>query len=170
MTASFDERLRYGSYAIAAVLALIAYFWLDAEPDRPTQAVARNFLENEGLPQLRLLENGTRREARRDLFAFVNHAQTELQATPIFPAPEAVTSEASPRTPDLLSNLQVMGLVRQTDSVTILVRVGTALITVGLGEQFGAGDALSVQSVEGRRVIIFDNASRTSRTFVLSEE
>ena len=45
-----------------------------------------------------------------------------------------------------------------------------ALVTVGLGEGFGAGKALRVQSTEGRQVLVVDNASNTSRTFMLSEE
>ena len=88
------------------------------------------------------------------------------------PAPEPELSPAAPSAPDLLSDIQVDGVVRRGNSVTVLVRLGSAPmpLTVGLGERFGTGDALVVQSVEGRRVIVFDNGSQTSRTFTLSEE
>ena len=72
--------------------------------------------------------------------------------------------------PDLLANVQAMGVVRRNDAVTILVRVGTRLLTVGLGEPFGEGDALRVDSIEGRNVLIVDRTSGSSRNFRLSEE
>ena len=54
--------------------------------------------------------------------------------------------------------------------MTILVRVGDRLVTVGLHEPFGEGDALRVDSVEGRNVLIHDRTSGASRNFRLSEE
>ena len=43
-------------------------------------------------------------------------------------------------------------------------------MTVGLGEPFGEGDALRVDSIEGRNVLIVDRTSGNSRNFHLSEE
>lgn len=173
MTASFSERLRYAAYAILAVLAAAAYLLLDTGADQPAADAARKVLHAEGLPQLRQLESAALREPRRDLFAFFKPAEPEIQVAPPPPAaePEPAATTA-PSAPDLLSDVQVDGVVRRGNSVTVLVRLGSApmALTVGLGERFGAGDALNVQSVDGRRVIVFDNSSQTSRTFTLSEE
>jgi hypothetical protein len=165
MTASFSERLRYAAYGIAAILALIAYYLLDAETDSPVPDAAPKHSQSEGLPTLRLIDNEAGREAGRDLFSFVKASQIEVQAPAFVPALRPVS-----RSPDLLADLQVMGLVRRAGSVTILLRDGPDLVTVELGQRFGAGDALSVQSIEGRQVLIVDNTSRTSRTFTLTEE
>ena len=81
-----------------------------------------------------------------------------------------VQREPAPDKPDLLANVQAIGLVRRNDSVTILIRVGARLLTVGLGEPFGEGDALRVDAIEGRSVLIVDRTSGTSRNFHLSEE
>ncbi len=167
---SSSERLRYAAYAILAILAAAAYLLMDMGQDQPAPEAARKFIQGEGLPQLRPLENATRREPRRDLFAFGRPIEAEEQvAAPLPPEPVAA-APAEPGAPDLLSDLQVDGVVRRGDTVEVLVHLGAAPITVRLGEPFGTGDALRVQSVEGRRVIVFNNSSRTSRTFTLSEE
>ena len=170
MTVSINERLRYAVYATFAILTVAAYFWLDAGQDQPVEA-ARKLLQTEGLPRLRPLESAAHSEPRRDLFAYFKPAETVIQpAAP--PAPSEPEPAATPTVADLLSDLQVDGVVRQGNSVSVLVRLGNAPmpITVAPGERFGTGEALDVQSVEGRTVIVFDNNAHISRTFVLSEE
>lgn len=127
-------------------------------------------MQNEALPQLHLVETDVRREPGRDLFAFFKASPVEEQVPAgaprdTIPAP-AVQTEA----PNALAGIQVLGLVRSTGSVTILLRDNNTLMTVALGEHFGAGDALYVQSIEDRNVIVIDSASRASRSFALSEE
>jgi hypothetical protein len=104
-------------------------------------------------------------EARRDLFAF-GRGEPAAETPVVSLAP----SQPEADKPDLLANVQALGLVRRNESVTILIRVGTRLVTVGLGESFGEGDALRVGSIEGRNVLFVDRASGNSRNFHLSEE
>jgi hypothetical protein len=174
MKLSVNERLRYVAYAMFAILAVAAYFWLEAREDRPAAEGARKFLQAEGLPQLRPLESAAHLEPRRDLFAYFKPAEAGIQpaAPPPASEPELAPAMPVPGPPDLLSAVQVDGVVRQGDSVSVLIRLGDAPlpITVTPGERFGSGEALAVQSVQGRTVIVFDNNAGASRTFVLSEE
>ncbi len=172
MTANVNGKLRYTVYATLVVLAGGAYWLLDSGPDQPAPEAVRKFLHGEGLPRLRPLEDAGLQEPRRDLFAFSKPAEAGIQVAMPSLAPEPAPSAAAPSTPDLLSDLRVDGVVRQDNYLTVLVRLGNAPMpfAVGLGQPFGAGAALSVQSVDGRKVIVFDNTSRTSRSFILSEE
>jgi hypothetical protein len=169
MTANFNERMRYAAYAIVAVLALAVYI-LSGSPDEiPGGRTALAPVQSEGLPPLRLLEAEGGREPLRDLFAFAR-AGGENDAPPPVAFPVPAPTGSQPVAPDLLADIQVVGLVRHTDSITVLIHLQSRLITVGLGEKFGAGEALSVQSVEGRNVTITDSTSQKSRIFALSEE
>ena len=172
MSASFSERTRYAAYAAVAIVAFIGYFSLDAQTDRPAQEAARIFPQSSGLPALSLTGNDGPRGAGRDVFAFAAAAQPDAEATPILSAPEpaSAAAETVQARPSPLAGIEVVGFVRRSDSVTVLLRMEMALVTVGLGEGFGAGKALRVQSTEGRQVLVVDNASNTSRTFTLSEE
>ncbi len=172
MSASFSERTRYAAYAAVAIVAFIGYFSLDAQTDRPAREAARIFPQSGGLPALSLAGSDGPRGAGRDVFAFAAPAQPEVQAAPIVSAPEpaSAAAETVQARPSLLAGIEVVGFVRRSDSVTVLLRMETALVTVGLGEGFGAGKTLRVQSTEGRQVLVVDNASNTSRTFTLSEE
>jgi hypothetical protein len=165
MIAGFGERLRYGAYGITAVFAVLAYFWADAESDGTAPSAARRPISGESLPVLRLVDTETRPKAGRDLFAFVRTGPADVETPPVLAAAETASGR-----PDLLTNLDVIGLVRRAGSVTILLHEGASLITVELGQRFGADDALSVQSIDGRQVLIVDNVSHTSRTFTLTEE
>jgi hypothetical protein len=171
MTVSFGERLRYAAYAILAVLAIAAYFLMDTGQDRMGPGAARLPGPGEGLPWLRTFEGTGQREARRDLFAYGGATPGEAEPPPPPPVIEQAVAPP-PAIADPLSGIRVDGLVRQRGVTMVLVRLPTAPIpiTVALGERFGAGDALSVQSVEDRKVTVFNNSMQTSRIFTLSEE
>jgi len=167
MTVFLGERLRYGAYALMAAAASTAYLLLGSGSDQLPIEAGRRAVQSEELPILLPLDTEVEQEARRDLFAFGRGE----------PAGETMTSAVSlapdqpvPDKPDLLASVQAIGVVRRNDSVTVLVRVGPRLLTVGLGESFGEGDALRVDSIEGRNVLIVDRTSGTSRNFHLSEE
>ena len=162
------ERLRYVAYAALAVAAVAVYIELDQDAGQTAAGTVRRSIPAEGLPILQPLDTEAGGEARRDLFAFGGSAP----AVEVVPAVEMapVVSEPVQEKPDLLANVQAMGAVRQNDAVTVLVRVGSRLLTVGVGEPFGDGYALYVQSVQGRNVSINDKTSGASRTFHLSEE
>jgi hypothetical protein len=164
-----SERLRYAAYALLGAAAIIAYFWLDSDPDQVPIGAARKAVSSEDFPILQPLDTEVEQEARRDLFAF-GRGDMAVETPPL---PASLTPDqpaAAPEKPDLLANVQAMGVVRRNDSVTVLVRVGARLLTVGLGEAFGEGDALRVDSIEGRHVLIVDKTSGSSRNFLLSEE
>lgn len=169
MTVSFSERLRYGAYAILAILAAGAYLLLGAEQRQSAPDSKRSFFQGEYLPQLRAFENAAQRDPQRDLFA--NSRPIEAGSQVISPPPAVEPGRTLTSAPHLLSDVKVDGVVKG-DSVKVLVRLGPAPlpITVGLGEPFGQDKALSVQSVEGRRVTLLDKTSHTSRVFTLSEE
>lgn len=163
------ERLRYAAYAVLGTAAIIAYFWLGSDPDQMPIVAARKAVSGDDLPILQPLDTEVEQEARRDLFAFGRgDAAVETPSLPASLTPDQ--PEPAPEKPDLLANVQAMGVVRRSDSVTVLVRVGARLLTVGLGESFGEGDALRVDSIEGRHVQIVDKTSGSSRNFLLSEE
>ena len=166
----FDsERFRYVAYAILAAAAALAYFLLGSGTEQLPIEVARKTMQNEELPVLQLLDSEVEREARRDLFAFGGGGTvTAVTLPPASFTPDQPDSQ--PEKPSLLANIQALGIVRRNDAVTILVRVGTQLLTVGLGEPFGEGDALHVESIEGRDVVIVERSSGNSRKFRLSEE
>ena len=164
-----SERLRYAAYALLVAAAVVAYFWLDSDPDQMPVEAARKAVSSEDLPILQPLDTEVEQEARRDLFAF-GSGDTAAEMAPLAASLTPAEPESVPEKPDLLANVQAMGLVRRDDSVTVLVRVGTRLLTVGLGEPFGEGDALRVDSIEGRNVLIVDKTSGSSRNFRLSEE
>ena len=165
MTVFLGERLRYGAYALMAAAAFIAYFLLGSGPDQLPIEAGRRAVQSEELPILLPLDTEVEQEARRDLFAFG-------RGEPVgeTPAVSLAPDQPVPDKPDLLASVQAIGVVRRNDSVTVLVRVGPRLLTVGLGESFGEGDALRVDSIEGRNVLIVDRTSGTSRNFHLSEE
>jgi hypothetical protein len=170
MTMNFGERLRYAAYAAAAVLAIVAYLLLDTGQDPAGPGSARNLAEGEGLPGLHTFGSGSQRDGRRDLFAF---GRTE--AEPDIPPPPPEVEQASapaPTVADPLSDIRVDGLVRQRGITMVLVRVPAAPvpISVALGERFGTDNALSVQSVEDRKVTVLNNSTQTTRIFTLSEE
>jgi hypothetical protein len=163
------ERLRYAAYAILGAAAVIAYFWLGSDPDQMPIGAARKAVSGDELPILQPLDTEVEQEARRDLFAFGRgDAAVETPSLPASLTPDQ--PEPAPEKSDLLANVQAMGVVRRSDSVTVLVRVGARLLTVGLGESFGEGDALRVDSIDGRHVQIVDKTSGSSRNFLLSEE
>ncbi len=140
----------------------------NSDPGQLPVEAARKAIPGEDLPILQPLDTEVEQEARRDLFAFGRGeaAETTLSQASLTPdQPETALEK-----PDLLANVQAMGVVRRNDAVTILVRVGTRLLTVGLGEPFGEGDALRVNSIEGRNVLIVERTSGSSRNFRLSEE
>lgn len=169
MTVFLGERLRYAAYALMAAAAAIAYFLLGSGPDQLPGDAGRKSIQSEDLPILQPLDTEVDQEARRDLFAFgrgEGAAETMTPAVNLAP----VQREPASDKPDLLANVQAIGLVRRNDSVTILIRVGAGLLTVGLGEPFGEGHALRVDSIEGRNVLIVDRTSGASRNFHLSEE
>ncbi len=169
MAGFLSERMRYAAYALLAAVALIGYFWLDFDQDQSPAETARRAASTEELPILQPLDTEVEQEARRDLFAFGGGEAAMAAAPP----PANLTPEPAnlaPERPDLLANVQAMGVVRRQDSVTVLVRVGAQLLTVALGEPFGEGAALRVASIEGRNVQIVDKTSGASRSFRLSEE
>jgi hypothetical protein len=167
MTVFLGERW-YGAYALLVAAAVIAYFWLDSDPGQLPVETARKAIPSEDLPILQALDTEVEQEARRDLFAFGRGEPAETTPSQASLTPDQ--PETALEKPDLLANVQAMGVVRRNDAVTILVRVGTRLLTVGLGEPFGEGDALRVDSIEGRNVLIVDRTSGSSRNFRLSEE
>ena len=169
MTVFLGERLRYGAYALMAAAASIAYFLLGSNPDQLPIEAGRKAILSEELPILQPLDTEVDQEAHRDLFAF---GRGESDAETMTPAVNVTPDQAEPvsEKPDLLANVQAVGVVRRSDSVTILIRVGARLVTVGLGEPFGEGDALRVAAIEGRNVLIVDRTSGSSRNFHLSEE
>jgi hypothetical protein len=166
----FDsERFRYGAYAVLAAAAALAYFLLDFGPEQRPIEATRKAIQNEELPVLQPLDSEVEQEARRDLFAFGGGGSVTELILP--PASSALDQSGSPaEKPSLLANVQALGVVRRSGSVTILVQVGTQLLSVGLGEPFGEGDALYVESIGGRDVVIVEKSSGNSRNFRLSEE
>jgi len=166
MTVFLSERLRYGAYALMAAAAVAAYFWLSSDPDQTAIEAARKAIPSEDLPILHALDTEVEQDARRDLFAFGGGAPGVEMTPPAAIMPDQPAIER----PDLLASVQPMGVVRTNESITILVRVGNRLMTVGLGEPFGDGEALRVDSIQGRNVLIVDRTSGTSRNFRLSEE
>ena len=169
MTVVLGERLRYGAYGLMAAAAALAYFLLGSDPDQLPIEAGRRAVQSEELPILQPLDTEVDQEARRDLFAFGRGEPVSETMTPaVSLAPDL--PEPVPDKPDLLANVQAIGVVRRNDSVTVLIRVGARLLTVGLGEPFGEGDALRVDSIEGRSVLIVDRTSGNSRNFHLSEE
>ncbi len=169
MTVSFDERLRYAAYAVLAVLAITAYFLMDTGQDRMGPDAARSPGQGERLPWLRTFEGAGQHDVRRDLFAYGSPTPAEAELPP--PVIEQAVAPP-PAIADPLTGIRVDGLVRQRGVTMVLVRLPAAPIpiTVAPGERFGAGDALSVQSVEDRKVTVFNNSMQTSRIFTLSEE
>ena len=166
MTLFHNERLRYAAYAILAALAALAYLGLGADREQLPIRTARSAIQYEELPVLQPLDTEADQEAGRDLFVFGGRAPiTET----ILPAPLPAPS-LTPEKPSLLFSVQALGIVRTKGSVTILVRVGTQLLTVGVGEPFGDGNALEVQSIQGRKVVVVERTSGNSRNFQLSEE
>ncbi len=165
MTVFLGERLRYGAYGLMAAAASIAYLLLGSDPDQLSTEAGRRAVQSEELPILLPLDTEVEQEARRNLFAF-GRGEPETTMPAVSLAPDLLV----PDKPDLLASVQAVGVVRRNDSVTVLVRVGPRLLTVGLGEPFGEGDALRVDSIEGRNVLIVDRSSGTSRNFHLSEE
>jgi hypothetical protein len=168
MTVFLGERLRYGAYALMAAAAALAYFLLGSDPGQLPIEGGRKAVQSEDLPILQPLDTEVDQEARRDLFAFGGGEPAETMTHAASLAPDQ--PEQGPDKPDLLANVQAIGVVRRNDTVTILIRVGARLLTVGLGEPFGEGDALRVDSLEGRNVLIVDRTSGNSRNFHLSEE
>ncbi len=171
MTPGSTPKWRYALYGAVTVLAIGVYLWMGVDSTPVPVSTGKPHSEEE-LPALNSLGNETEAQERRDLFSFVKFAGQ--QAAAVAPpqavsAPEAHAEEAAPP-PDLLANLKVIGIVRRTDEVSVLLQIDTKLRTVALGEHFGAGDALSVAAIEGRNVQIVDRVAKTSRTFVLSEE
>ncbi len=166
----FDsERARYGAYAVLTAVAMLAYFGLDSGPEQLPSEAARKTIQSEDLPVLQPLDSEVEQEARRDLFAFGSGGPvTEVMLPLSGPTdqPESPPAEA----PSLLANVQALGIVRRSESVTILVRVGNQLLTVGLGEPFGEGNGLHVESIEGRNIVIAERSSGNTRNFRLSEE
>ncbi len=174
MTIDFNTSWRYAAYAITAALGLAAYVWLGTAASNVPPLGGRSLPHIDKLPVLTLLDAGSGREARRDLFVYVKAVQNVDQASALRSLPDAAPAPvpvelAAPKI-DLLADLKVMGIVHQPEAITVLLRIGTTIRTVAVGERFGAGAALSVQSVEGRHVKIVDNTSLASRTFTLSEE
>jgi hypothetical protein len=167
MAGMTSERLRYAAYALLGAAAVVAYIWLGTDPDQMPRETVRQTAASEELPILQPLDTEMEQEARRDLFAFGR--QDTAVETPLLPA-GLTPDQPEPEKPDLLANVQAIGVVRRDESVSVLVRVGTRLLTVGLGEPFGEGDALRVDSIEGRNVLIVDRSSGSSRNFRLSEE
>jgi hypothetical protein len=171
MNSAFGERTRYALYALLAALGVFAYFALSDDEQAPIQATARRTTQNEVLPQLHLVETDVRRDPARDLFAFFKAVQIEEQASLMEASRDPIPAPTvQPEGLDALAGIQVLGLVRNPDSVTILLRDNNTLMTVALGERFGTGNALYVKSIEGKTVIVIDSASRASRSFELSEE
>ncbi len=163
----FDsERSRYGAYAVLAAVAVLAYFWLASGPEQSPMEAARKSTQTEELPVLQTLDSEVEQEAHRDLFVFGSGAP--LAQAP--PPPASVTPDPETAKPSLLTSVQALGIVRRSESVTILVRVGAQLLTVGLGKSFGEGNALQVKSIRGRDVVIVEKSSGSSRNFRLSEE
>ncbi len=170
MTAHFNLNWRYGAYGAVTVLVAIIYLCLGDASDPQPEAGGRPSAANE-LPGLRFLDDVAQVESHRDLFSFVRPAHTPEPAQPasviaLMPPPRIQTAQE----PDPLSNLKVLGLVRRSSEVTVLLQIGTTLNTVRLGERFGTGDALSVRAIQGRNVTIEDSNARTSKTYALSEE
>ena len=121
------------------------------------------------MPELRLIERDMRQGTERDLFAYVKNIEAAAGPSPaitLLPEP----TEAALHKPDLLNEVQVLGLVRRPDSATVLVKLGTSLVDVPLGKPFGEGNLLTVRSIEGPNVVIEDKSSKSARTFTLSEE
>ncbi len=169
MRAFDSEHFRYGAYAILAAVAAVAYFWLDSGPGQLPADVAQRTFQSEELPVLQPLDSEVEQEARRDLFAFGSGGPvTEAEPPPASSTPDQ--PDSSLEKPSLLASVQALGIVRRSESVTILVRVGTQLLTVGLGEPFGEGAALHVESIAGRDVVIVERSSGNSRNFRLSAE
>ncbi len=164
-----SERLRYAAYALLAAAAVFAYFWLNSDSDQLPVEAARRAVSSEDLPILQTLDTEVEQEARRDLFVF-GGGDTAVAPPPLPASLTPDQPQPAPEKPDLLANVQAVGVVRRNNSVTVLVRVGTRLLTVALGEPFGDGDALRVNSIEGRNVLIVDKTSGSSRNFRLSEE
>ncbi len=163
MTVFLGERLRYGAYALMAAAAVVAYFVMGSDPGQLPVEAGRKAFQSEDLPILQPLDTEVDQEGRRDLFAFG-------RAEPVVETPAVIQAPVQPPPPDLLANVQAVGLVRRSDNVTILIRVGSRLLTVGLGESFGEGNALRVASIAGRNVLIVDRSSGNSRNYHLSEE
>ncbi len=166
MAVLHSERLRYAAYALMAAAAVIAYFWLDSDPDQLPIEAARRAISSEDFPILQTLDTEVEQEGRRDLFAF-GRGEPAVETTLPSSSLTVDQPDPAPEKSDLLANVQAMGVVRRNDSVTVLVRVGTRLLTVGLGEPFGEGDALRVGSIEGRNVQIVDSNSGSSRSSLL---
>jgi hypothetical protein len=159
--------LRYAAYGILVAGATMVYFALDS--DNNQSRILRSPLHQEDLPELRLIERDVRQGGERDLFAF---AKSNDAAPMPMPAISLASdpADAELRKPDLLSEVQVLGLVRRPDSANVLVKLGTSLLDIPLGKPFGEGDVLTVRSIEGINVVIEDKSSRASRTFTLSED
>jgi hypothetical protein len=166
MIAISSTRLRYTAYVLLAFFAAAAYLLPEAMQEQADTGTIRKLNQDEGLPQLRQLENAVHADVRRDLFAFTSAARTET----LNRAEPAAAPAASASNP--LSGVLVAGVVRRGASTLVLVRIASAPepITVELGERFGGGNALSIRSVEGRKVTVLDNDTGITRTFMLSED
>ncbi len=169
MVSQIGVPLRYAAYAIVTLAVLAAYILLGTEADQPTGPARRGQMQTASLPELSLFESDARREPRRDLFAFASAGAIQEQPAPVF-APQDIQDGIAAREPDLLAGLTVFGIVRHSDTISILLNPGNGLTSVELGERFGPQGALAVQSVEGRNVIVADTVSKKSRVFTLSEE
>jgi len=167
---SMSERLRYASYALVALGAFAGYLWLDTEGNEVQPVGIPSAVQSDVLPEISLYASAAHRAGTRDLFAFVSfNGETEAPPQVVLPiAPDPATAGADE--PDTFAGVQVMGLVRRSDAITILLREGPSLKTVALDEPFGAQGRLAVQSIQGRDVVIIDKASRRARAFTLSED
>ncbi|ADP71061.1 hypothetical protein Rvan_1819 [Rhodomicrobium vannielii ATCC 17100] len=170
MALSMGERLRYAAYGLVALGAFAGYLWLETEENEVQRAGIAEAVPSDTLPEIGLYASAAHRAGIRDLFAFVSfNGETEAPPQVVLPiAPDPVMARADE--PDSFSGVQVMGLVRRSDTITILLREGPSLKTVALDEPFGAQGRLAVQSVQGRDVVIIDKASRRARAFTLSED
>jgi len=169
MAANLSIKWRYAAYGIATVFAAAAYLWLGQDPYSPPESAGRP-LAAEELPVLRFLDDSVQAEEHRDLFAFAKSGQNSEPALPLTGTASPPRIEIVPQATDLLADLKVIGLVRRAGEVLILLQVGTKLRTVAPGERFGAGDALSVTSIQGRNVVVADDMTKTSKIYALSEE
>jgi hypothetical protein len=170
MTLSMSERLRFAVYALIALGAIAGYVWLDTAEMEIRAAGKPNLVQSDAFPEIKLYTSTAQRTGTRDLFSFVSfNGETEAPPQidlPIAPDPAMATADE----PDSFVGVQVMGLVRRSDTITILLREGPSLKTVALDEPFGAQGRLAVHSIQGRDVVVIDKASRKARTFTLSED
>jgi hypothetical protein len=166
MVSGLTSNFRYAAYAIAAVLGLLAYVWL--EPDSSVPAQAPRLDSSSALPASHLPGENNAAKPGRDLF--FNSGIEQQERPEAEPAIAATVEEAVQPAADPFAGLKIIGFLRAGPSVTVLLAMGETLETIHAGEPFGPAGALRVSQLKGSGVEVVDAVSRASRTFTLTEE